>query len=219
MEEKEKPGPWDTITGLPNDFDGWIANPRFGFKEEYTAVAGTESPQFIIDLVNAEGEFLASQAYSCGGGWTAQDGGARISHPLRENIVSSAIYGQLLTKVIRDLAVDMSKYGESALIAKPWDGLGFHWMLEEHTTLKEGEMKQALMPTEFLGERAGKAAAAPKTKVEGDIEKSLTTLAKSLDLSAFQKAALKVSGVTDSDELMASILDEGDSGYWATHKG
>lgn len=221
------PGPWETVTGLPDDIDAYITNPRFGSKDEYTAVVeGGVAPMFLIDLVNEEGELVATPGYSCGAGWVIQANGVEITHPLRSNIVNSSIYGQLITRVTRDLAVDMSKYGDSALVAKSWDGLGFHWKQEEHATL--GQKKGlALMPVDFLGEReavkaapgkAVKKAAVAAPAADAALEKQLAVLAAGMTVDAFQKAAIKLPGVADDDALIASVLDESPAGYWATHQ-
>ncbi|GAH65851.1 unnamed protein product, partial [marine sediment metagenome] len=46
----------------------------------------------------------------------------------------------------------------------------------------------------------------------------LKMLAQSNDVKAFQLAAMKVAAVVANDALMASVLDEGASGFWATHQ-
>jgi len=209
---------WDTPTGLPNDVDGYIHHPYFGFKKEYAEVAGTDSPMIIFPLVNEDGEEIGSQGFSCGAGWLVKDEGARIEHPLRSNIIKTSLYGQLIRRVKDVLKVRMEEYG-SPLLAATWDGLGFHWKQEEHRTVS-GDMKTGLMPVEFLGEREA-TAPAPAPVMAGvryPLVDKLTTLAQSLDIKAFQRAALKIKEVLDDDELMSSVMDDGKSGFWATHQ-
>ncbi len=210
---------WETISGLPDDVDVYMRNVLFGFKDEYAKIAGSDSPMLIFDLVNAEGEVLGSQGYSCGGGWVVGDGGGSISHPLREKIVKTSIYGQFIDRVVKVLKVEMQKYG-SPLNARSWEGLGFHMKQEMHATVG-GDQKPSLMPTEFLGEGAAVApapAAGKGTTAGTPIEAKLTTLAQNLDLDTFKKAALKLPDVAANDELLAAVLDDSETGFWATHK-
>ncbi len=215
---------WDTETGLPNDVDAWIANPKFGQKDEYAQVvqtSGGEGNMFLVDLVDAEGEVIGTQGYSIGTGWIISDDGMEISHPKRVNVVGSSLYGQLQNRVRKELAVAMEERGLPTQ-AKSWDGLGFHWMLQEHAVVAGGT-KPGLMPVEYLGEkkpgaRPAAAAAAKVAGVEPKLELQLKELAQTNDVKAFQKLALKIPEVVANDELMASVLEEGTAGFWATHQ-
>jgi len=215
MVEKVNEEDWATETGLINDVDVWMQNCKFGFREEYGRVVGQDTPMFITDFVNEEGEVVATQGYTVGSGWIVSPDGLTISHPTRKNVVGSSVYGQLINRVVKELKVNMAKYGKPTE-AKSWNGLGFHVMQEEHKSVS-GETRTAPMPTEFLGEREYKPvtrAAAPMT----DIEKKLSALA-SLPIEAFQKQALKLPEVTSDDDLMALVLDSGPEGFWSTHQG
>lgn len=219
---EEKKSTWETETGLAHDVDGWIANPQFGKKDEYAqAVAATGAEgglMFLIDLVDASGEAIGSQGYSIGSGWEVSDDGMSISHPKRKNVVGSSMYGQLQNRVVKELGIDMDPRGLPTE-AKSWEGLGFHWMQQPHAKVGGGEAT-SLMPVEFLGERkAGvpakaKAAPAPVSDIEG----TLATMAKVLDVKAFQEKALGLPSVAADDELLAKVLDEGPEGFWATHQ-
>jgi len=214
-EEKVTSEDWVTETGLINDVDAWFQNCKFGFKEEYGAVAGVDTPMFIAEFVNEEGEVVASQGYSVGSGWILSEDGQSISHPTRKNVVGSSVYGQLINRVVKELKVDMSKYGKPTE-AKSWNGLGFHIMQEEHKTLG-GETRTAPLPTEFLGEKEYKAA--PAAAAASPIEKKLIALAGAMNVADFQKAALKLKEVTEDDDLMALVLDDSATGFWAKHQG
>jgi len=227
QEAEEKTTAWETETGLPNDIDAWITNARFGVKEEYAQKVAETSQEpaimLLLDLVDEKGGLVGSQGYSVGSGWEASADGQELTHPKRKNVVNSSLYGQLQKRVVKELKVDMDKYGLPTQ-ARSWNGLGFHWMLEEHPTVG-GQVAQGIMPTEFLGEKDIKAApaatattaapAAPAT----DIEKKLIDLmAEHTDIKAFQLAAIKMPEVAANDELMASILDEGADGFWVKHQ-
>ena len=223
--EKDKSSPWDTETGLANDVDGWIRNPKFGTKDEYAqavAATGSEGGQMLLlDLVDENEEIIGSQGYSIGSGWIVSDDGLSISHPKRKNVVGSSLYGLLQNRVVKELEVDMASRGLPTE-AKSWDGLGFHWLQQPHATVGGAEAT-GLMPVEVLSEKAAGAAgpATPKPSapvVEGTTEKALAVIARTNELGAFQEKALAMSGVANNDALMASVLDEGPEGFWASHQ-
>lgn len=215
---------WDTETGLPNDIDAWIANARFGVKDEYAQVvqaSGGEGLMFLVDLIDGNGELVGSQGYSIGTGWIHSDDGKSISHPKRKNVVTNTMYGQLQNRVRKDLGVKMEERGLPT-DGRSWDGLGFHWMQQEHDTVS-GEKRTNLMPVLVLAAKAAGAApaAAPAATVVGvpeALELQLKTLAQSNDVKAFQLAAMKLADVVANDALMASVLDEGPTGFFATHQ-
>ncbi len=227
MTTPKEPGSWDTETGLPNDIDAWIANARFGQKDEYAQVvqaSGGESYMFLVDLMDEKGELVGSQGYSIGTGWIVSDDGKSISHPKRKNVVTNTMYGQLQNRVRKDLGIKMEERGLPT-DARCWDGLGFHWMQQEHDTVS-GEKRTGIMPVLVLAERkpgatpaaAPTAAAAVPAGVTAEFELQLKELAQSNDVKAFQLAAMKVADVVANDNLMASVLDEGATGFWATHQ-
>ena len=230
MTTPKEPGSWDTETGLPNDIDAWIANARFGQKDEYAQVvqaSGGESQMLLVDLIDEKGELVGSQGYSIGTGWIVSDDGKSISHPKRKNVVTNTMYGQLQNRVRKDLGIKMEERGLPT-DAKCWDGLGFHWMQQEHDTVS-GEKRTGIMPVLVLAERkpgatpatgtaAPVAAAAVPAGVTAELELQLKELAQSNDVKGFQLAAMKVADVVTNDNLMASVLDEGATGFWATHQ-
>ncbi len=225
MTTEEKRSPWDTELGLPNDIDAWIANAKFGTKDEYAsavAATGAEGGQMMIfDLVDENGEIVGSPGYSIGSGWIVSDDGQSITHPKRKNVVGSSIYGQLQNRVVKELKVDMEARGLPT-DANSWNGLGFHWMQEAHATVGGGEATQ-LVPVEVLAEKKAGATAtkptAPATPVvEGTAEKALGILAKTQDLASFQEKALAMPSVAANDTLMANVLDDGPEGFWFTHQ-
>lgn len=223
-EEKDA---WALETGLPNDIDGWMRNCRFGTKDEYAQAViatgpeaeGTAGLMMIADLYDETGELIGSQGWSVGSGWVASDDGKSMHHPTRKNVVVSSRYGQLQQRVIKELGVNMSEFGIPTN-ASAWEGLGFHWMLEEHETIQGKEPKRGLMPVQFLGKLEGETKAAPApAKETSTLEKQLTEIAqRSPDAKAFQKEALKIEDVVKDDDLMASVLDDSPTGFYATHR-
>jgi hypothetical protein len=219
----------------------------FGMRDRYmqqvVAGGGEEGSGLMLlcDLVSAEGELLGSQGWTVGSGWRSDDDGATLVHPTRKNVVASSLYGQFQYRVNKEIKVPMGQYG-LPLIAATWNGLGFHWMLEGHETLKETEgvreKKQGLMPTVFIGvseeirngtmqiTSAGGSAvvSAPGTGGAGSgeiseaLEKQLTSLAQANAYRDFVKAAVKISEVAGNDSLMSSVMDDGPDGYFAQHK-
>jgi len=228
---------WELETGLVHDVDAWIANARFGLKEEYAAKVlesatkedeGTKGLMFMFDLADEAGEIIGSQGYSVGSGWVESEDGSEMSHPKRNNVVMTCQYGRLQSRTVKDLHVNMQARGLPT-VAAVWDGLGFHWMQEEHETVG-GDTKTGLMPTLLLAEKDVKAVAKPAAKAAAKkttaavideanpLVAKLTKLAANLDQSAFTKTALQVAGITDDDALMAEVLDDGEGGFWATHQ-
>jgi len=228
MPEEEKSA-WEPEVGLPNDFDGWITNPRFGTKEEYLQKVQVTAPtvgtglMFLVDLVNGDGEFEATQGWSLGTGWIPSDDGLEISHPKRANVVKNSLYGSLQVRVTKDLDVKMDDLGLPTQ-AKSWEGLGFHWMLEDHAVVTRGEGEaprtaQGLMPTLVLPAlkgAKGKKAAVPAA--ESDMEKLLAVMVNTMERGEFQLRAMKKAEVAADDALMAKVLDDGPDGFYATHK-
>lgn len=223
------PSEWELDLGLPNDIDAFIVNPRFGVRDEYAAKAGEEQLLFLIDFMSPEGEILGNQGYSIGKEWTVSDDGKVIEHPKRSNVVQSTVYGQLQRQVVKILGVNMAQYG-SPKNADSWAGLGFHWNMLEHNTLKEGVTAMALMPTSFLSKlsdeqlkeltaKAGSSAAAPAAAgvvtVSEETLSQLTNLAKLLDIGDFQKTAMGLENVAKDRVMANSILDETEAGFWA----
>lgn len=223
-EQEQEVSTWDTETGLPNDIDAWVAAAKFGTVDKYSDAVQVTSPgsggatMCILDLVDEAGEPVGQQGYSVGSGWIPSDDGMEITHPKRRNVVGTSVYGQLMNRVRKVLKVPMEKRGLPTE-AKSWLGLGFHWMMEEHETVG-GAPKPSLMPVEVLAiMKEGVALKqAPVIVVAGELELELKELAQSNTVKDFQKAALKKAEVTSSDELMANVLDEGPSGFWATHQ-
>lgn len=224
---------WETGSGLPDDFDGWIVNPRFDTKEAYQAAAGSDelAVQFICDMVDAEGNMITGEdyppSYSCGKGWDLKEkhpsrpGYGVIERPNNPRIIRSSVYGQLIDTCTKELKVTMAEFG-SPRRAASWDGLGFHWKSKPHVTVKrddsdEGKvLRDALMPTSFLGKRANLSSPKPQAaSAPTELITELASWAKSMDVTDFQKAAIKKPGVIEDTALMSQVMDATEKGFWA----
>jgi hypothetical protein len=208
MAEQER-GPWDTESGLIDDVDGYISNPHFGIKEEYSqavslSTAGEQKGNmFLFDVVDANGEVLGGQGYSVGTGWVVSEDGLSISHATRKNVVTNTMYGQLQNRVVKELGVDMASRGlPTEAIA--WDKLGFHWMQQKHKTVS-GEEKTGLMPTEYIGmfgEAAPAETPAP-TPVPAPAPARPVAPARPAPARAAAPAAAKSAGIVAAEKLVA----------------
>lgn len=230
-EKEEEKGAWALESGLPNDVDGWMKSCRFGTKDEYKQAVTAAGPDegegvaglmFIADLYDENGELIGSQGYSVGSGWIPSDDGRSMHHPTRKNVVSSSRYGQLQSRVMKDLGIDMNQYGVP-IEAASWDNLGFHWLLEEHETIRGKEPKVGLMPVMFLGKKAEGGTTAPAKEAPGKAEPAEIIRLKALaevspDIKTFQRAALKIEAVATNDELMAQVLDDSANGFYEQNK-
>jgi len=219
---------WETESGLIDDVDGYIVNPRFGVREEYAqAVLETSGAagglMFLIDIADENGEVIGNQGYSVGTGWEPSSDGLSISHVKRQNVVTNTMYGQLQKQVVKELGVDMGKFGKPT-DAMSWNGLGFHWMQKTHLTVS-GKEATGIMPTSFLGKKeivagapvpaaapAAEAAAAPA------MEAALKLVAECGTAKEFQLKAVKVPEIVGDDALMAKCLDDGANGFFKSNK-
>lgn len=231
MTTEEEKGAWDLESGLPNDVDAYMKNCRFGTKDEYKQAVTAAEPEegegvaglmFIADLYDENGELIGSQGYSVGSGWIPSGDGRSMHHPTRKNVVSSSRYGQLQSRVMKDLEVDMYQHGMPTE-AVSWDDLGFHWLLEEHETIKGKEPKTGLMPVIFLGKKTVGKAPVKGKEVPGRAESGEMIRLKAIaevspDIKTFQKAALRVEAVVTNDELMAQVLDDSANGFYEQNK-
>lgn len=241
--EQEERGPWETESGLIDDVDAWIANPRFGVKEEYSQVVvettGGEQKgvMLLFDLADEKGEIIGGQGYSIGTGWEISEDGLVITHAKRKNVVTGTLYGQLQNRVVKELGLDMSQYGLPTE-ALAWDGLGFHWMQIPHATVG-GEQKTGLMPTVFLSrigevapvttptpaQPAARAAARPAARTvpvtaptPGETA-ALQLVAETGTQKEFILKAVKVAEIAADDALMARCLDDSAAGFYRLNKG
>lgn len=178
-EVKEK-DPWETGTGMADDFDGTITEPFFGVDEKYNA----EAVLFCATLVDENGEEITTLKYSVGDGWETNNDGTEIMHPSKAQINKGSRFGYFIDRLAKpatekapndkrlESPAGMDKgLGMGAVLrergtpfqAKTFEGLTFHWNLHKGQTLGKNDdgspvVKDVLYPTKFLGAK-GKAPA------------------------------------------------------------
>jgi len=152
--------PWETSSGLPDDFDFYITRAEFGYIPEYTDNAG--EPQLLLLLYGESPDVELDRPipYSVGKGWQPVKGGKEVVHEDGKKLfVSTSMYGRFIERVVKELGVDMRSRGlpQDATV---WEGLGFHMKREkiEYPGLMSdrGGATERLMPTKFLGEKGKK---------------------------------------------------------------
>lgn len=222
MSEQAKDS-WDLDSGLPDDFDFHITGASFGYRSEYMdgevalLIWEGESPDEDVDSI----------IWPCGSGWEVVKGGAEVEHPKRTRFVKTSMMGKLIDRVVNQLGVDMRNRG-SATRADVWKGLGFHMRREEieygSGILEDrGGKTTHLMPVAVLEKPAkGKPKEVKMEEVEtkpsaAALEKKLALLASKLSREDFQAKAMDMPEVVADDDLLGSILDDGEDGFWAKH--
>jgi len=206
-------------SGLPDDFDAVIAKSWFGFKDEYQK--GTV-PLLLLDLEGPEVEPL-NVTFSIGADWMIVDGGKRVEHPKgKKRFVRTAMIGRLIDRVVVQMGIPLWELGFPTE-ADIWTGLAFHWKREDITygpgiLEDKGGKTTHLMPTDHLADFTAGEATAPA--VEPELEAKLDALAKaSDDCRSFALAALKITGVGANPQLVNSIIDDKETGFYSQHKG
>jgi len=213
---------WDLDSGLPDDFDFYITDASFGYREEYM---NGEVPLLIWQGESPD-EDIESIIWPCGQGWEVTRGGAEVEHPKRTRFVKTSMMGKLINRVVNELGVDMRSRGK-ATEAKVWKGLGFHMRREEieygSGILEDrGGKTTHLMPVAVLEKPAKAKAGEVEAKAEKPsaevVEKKLALLAKKLSREDFQKKAMDMPEVVENDDLLARVLDDSDDGFWAQNR-
>ena len=221
---------WETQSGLPDDFDFFITNAYFGFREEYQ----NGEAALLIWEGESPDEEVESIIWPIGKGWEVTNKGANVQHPRRTKFITSSMIGRLIERVVKELKVDMRSRGTHTE-AKPWIGLGFH-MRREELSFGEGILEERggktthLMPVSVL--KGGKAAAksgksAPAEQEEENeapaavdnkaLVDKLALLAKSLTQQKFQTTAMNMAGVSEDGDLLADVLNDSDTGFWSRY--
>ena len=222
MTDEKMKDSWDLDSGLPDDFDFYITDASFGYREEYM---NGEVPLLIWQGESPD-EDIESIIWPCGQGWEVTRGGAEVEHPKRTRFVKTSMMGKLINRVVNELGVDMRSRGK-ATEAKVWKGLGFHMRREEieygSGILEDrGGKTTHLMPVAVLEKpakaKAGELEAKPEKPSAEVVEKKLALLAKKLSREDFQKKAMDMPKVVENDDLLARVLDDSDDGFWAQNR-
>lgn len=221
MSDERPKDSWDTDSGLPSELDFYITRASYGYRQEYM---DGEVALLIWDGSSPD-EDVESIIFPCGSGWEVTKGGDEVKHPKRTRFVRSSILGRLINRVVVELGVDMRSRGP-ATRADVWAGLGFHMKREEleygpGILEDRGGKTSHLMPVAVLEKPAKgkpKAETKPETKPSTEVlEKKLELLASKLSKEDFQAKAMDMPSVVENDDLLASILDDSEDGFWARH--
>jgi hypothetical protein len=135
-------------SGSNDGFDATITKSRFGNVEQRS------EPSLIMTLEHDDGK-KSDVAFNTGIGWEILNGGRSVKNPMRRGFMVYTVIACLMTRVLHDLDVHLYDRGSST-DADIWDGLKFHWKIEE-IILGEGRKEgilgkiTQLMPTKFLG--------------------------------------------------------------------
>jgi hypothetical protein len=224
-------GEWELSSGLVEECDFYVDRARFGYRENY--MQGTV-PLLILEGHSPDSE-VEEVVYPIGTGWRVVANGARIEHESGEKkrIVRTSMYGRLISRVVEELGHEGLMDRGSPYEAKVWVGYGFHLRREKFEFKgleREGRQVQTerLMPVQIIrtpDEARSEAApesgpAEDKVKASPALLATLIKLARSSDRSEFQARALEVEGVVADQNLLADVLDDSETGFWARyHKG
>jgi hypothetical protein len=199
---------WELESGLADNFISPILDFKFGYREAYSAAAQHDVALAILTLENPDPEKPPlEEVYTMGGGWKVIQGGEAVEHERgRTRFTETSKYGQFIKQIVEVLGIDMRGRG-SPREAKVWRDLPyvFRWMRikDDPESIKPGR----LFPTEIV--EAGQAG--PTSEAEA----KLAELAKQYDDKAeFQKEALKLSEVRDSNKLTSMVLGD----FWEKHR-
>lgn len=172
-------------------------------------------------------------------GWTTKDGGETIVHESGKDrgFNKNSYIAKWLTRMIDDFGMEpaLKERGGDPKIANSWVGITFHMKNESFTSTVNGDVKTTdkSMPVAFVGfsdttttAAAASSVASPEDKIAaakakaaakatgGDLKSRVVdTLKQHSTFEAGQSAALEIDGVTDDDEILASLMSE--DGLWA----
>lgn len=224
---------WETPSGFADDFDFHIDDARFGFLSNYM---GGTVPLLIWEGHSPDDDGVSDVAFPIGSGWDVKANGQRVEHENgKKKFVRNSVVGHLIRRVVDELKVE-SVLDSAPTEAGAWKGLAFHMKREKisYPNLKkddkEGVDTERLMPVAVLKSDSGsrsKSGSKPSAETSekadtngvpnanASLLKKLTLLATKLERSEFQMKALDMKEVTDDDALMASVLEDGEDGFWA----
>lgn len=152
-DSKVQGDPFETYDGLPDDFDGTITEPYFGYDTDYM---GGDKLALMFTLVSAELEAPEKMLFGTGKDWEPDKTprGSRIDRKGKQSFHKNSGCGVLLDAMKAAGAIDaMRKSDAIPMEAAMYDGLSFHWERKEFTyDLDEGKkVTSRLLPTKFLG--------------------------------------------------------------------
>lgn len=228
---------WETETGLLDSYDGTIQRAWFATDARYN---DGNSIMLHWEIATNDPDVTETvEKFPVGGGWDSPDGGATVVNEKgKQKFNKASIYGKIVERVqapdgsLHD-AFPVVKSRGRAQQASVWEGLTFHFEREEFDYGGEIGKRSRTMPVAFLGENAQASlstsapattatavAAAPEAAtadVDPVVAAKLRNAAKESDShTAFLDAAMAIDGVTTNDALLAQVVDDSPSGFYAT---
>lgn len=145
--------PFQTYSGLPDDFDGTITEPYFGYDTDYM---GGDKLALLFTLVSPDLEAPEKMLFGTGKDWEPDKTprGAKIERKGKQAFHENSGCGLLLDAMKEAGAIDaMRKSGSLPMEAAMYDGLSFHWARKTFTyDLDDGKkVTSRLLPVKFLG--------------------------------------------------------------------
>lgn len=232
---------WETESGLLDDYTGTIQRAWFATDARYN---DGNTIMLHLEIATTDPETPeVTEKYPVGGGWDSPDGGASVVHEKgKQKFNKNSALGKIVDRVtdsdgvLHDAAAVLRGRGRPTTAAI-WEGLTFQFKREEFDYGGDIGKRARVMPVKFLGENAQPALAlvdapaattapaAPVAEttspdVDPVVAAKLRAAAKSADShQAFLDAALEIDGVLTNESLMASLVDDSDSGFYALAQG
>lgn len=164
--------PWETESGLPDDFNLTVTRSWFAkdarYKDGEVLLLHWEG---TVEKDGEEEELETPIIFPCGSGWESYDGGKTAEHEKgRKRFIGSSIYGRLIERCTKELGMmDLMLKRGAPTTAAVWEGLKFHMKREKIEFGSKLEPIERLMPDKFLGEVKGGKLTPPKgTKTKAE---------------------------------------------------
>lgn len=227
-----------TDSGRMTDYEFTVTDAYFATVPGYRD--GTDWFLHWVGTTDSESQPIMDRdgyhpSWRLGDGWESIDGGKTVTHPTKSHFNRQAPAGELI-----DALADITSDDEGNPVdPDPLEGadpVGSEWYIgmkfkmgeKVHTYNIDGQERKVerAIPAEYLGKGdvaapaaapAAEAAAAPAGASAKVAKAKLTALAKkSGSFADFEEAALSIDGVVDDGDLLENVLDESDSGFYAT---
>lgn len=222
---------WEVDSNTFGDFIGTVERSVFETDERYR---DGNIPILRFQFGNLEVEDGSApdtwnESYPVGKDWEVVDDGGAVENtkrPGNTKFHESTKAGMLVSRVVSvdGLFEEIQKRGTEPTEAASYLGIRAKWEVHEHTyEFDDGPVTvEFLLPTEFVGTEDVSVPAATTNGGGSEVdiealEDELNKLAGASDsFDEFREKALKVEGVLDTDELLERVVDEGESGLYAT---
>lgn len=218
---------YETETGFLDEYDGTITRSYFATDSRYQ-----DGNVLLLhwDITTTDPDVPeVTEKFPIGSGWDSSDGGKTVVNEKgKQKFNKSSIYGKIVDSATSGEIVEVLPVLKSRgrpTVAAIWDGLSFHFKRKEFDYGGEIGVKARVMPIKFLGENAQvqmpttaapAAAAADTTSADPLVLARLRVAAKdAASHQAFLDAAMEIDGVTSNDALLATLIDDSATGFYA----